>query len=57
MICMAFIPIMNGIPQNIGILRFYRGSNNKNGPGQSPPIPHPIPNRTDPVTIFQSIYP
>lgn len=57
MICMAFIPTMNGIPQKIGILRFYKGINSKNGPGQRPPIPHPMPNRADPMTIFQSIFP
>lgn len=47
----------NGIPQNTGILRFVRGISNKNGPGQRPPIPHPKPNKNDPMINFQSMLP
>lgn len=55
--CEIFIPIMNERPQKIGILKFWRGIKSKNGPGQSPPIPQPSPNKKDPIISFQSIWP
>ena len=48
---------MKESPQNIGILRFDNGSCNKNGPGQSPPIPQPNPNKNAPIINFPSINP
>jgi hypothetical protein len=56
-IWLSFIPKINEIPQNNGILKFFRGTNNINGPGQSPPIPHPNPKNNDPITNLASIFP
>jgi hypothetical protein len=52
-----FIPTKNGTPQKTGTLRLLRGIKSKNGPGHSPPIPQPRPNKKDPMISFQSIWP
>ena len=52
--CEIFIPTKNGIPQNTGIFKLFKGINSKKGPGQSPPMPHPSPNKMDPTISFQS---
>lgn len=54
-IWVSFMPNKNELPQNNGILKLFNGINNKNGPGHSPPIPQPSPNKKEPIIIFQSI--
>lgn len=48
---------MKEMPQKTGILKLWSGIKSKNGPGQSPPIPHPSPNKNDPIISFQSTLP
>ena len=55
--CEIFIPTIKETPQKTGILKLWRGIKSKNGPGQSPPIPQPRPNKKDPMISFQSIWP
>lgn len=52
-----FIPTKKGIPQKTGTFKLLRGINKRKGPGQSPPIPQPSPNRKDPIIKCQSIFP
>lgn len=52
-----FIPTRKERPQKTGILKLWRGIKSKNGPGQSPPIPQPIPNKNEPIISFQSTCP
>lgn len=56
-ICEIFMPIRKDKPQKTGILKLWRGIKSKNGPGQSPPIPHPRPNKNEPIISFQSTRP